>query len=162
MAYTDTSELTPDLDIQLLTEGNSAHPWFDRAIMKIDGFIMPAVKDRNVTAPPAAVAGEMWLLVGAGTGLWEDQTDKLCLYYPAFDEDLPVNVDFRDEWLFMPIHKGMQLWVIDEQVIVTRQTSSWFAAAAIANVSAGDLPAFATAVDAVIEALEQHRFLRVI
>ena len=82
MAYIDTSELTPDLDIALLKEGNSPHPWFDRAIMSMDGFIMPSVKDRGATTPVglSPVAGEMWLLVGdadppEGT-LWEDQTDK--------------------------------------------------------------------------------------
>ncbi len=150
--------MTPDLNIALLREGNSAHPWFGRAIMSMDGFIMPSVKDRDVTAPPAAVAGEMWLLVGAGDAgtLWEEQTDVFCLYYP------PENVDVRDEWLFIPIKEGQQIWIIDEQVIATRQSASWFTAAAIADASTGDLPTFAGKVDSVIAALEGHRFLKVV
>lgn len=155
--------MTPDLEITLLKEGNSPHPWFDRAIMSIDGFIMPAVEDRGVTTPVglSPSAGQMWLLDGAGDAatLWEDQSDMLCLYYPPFDEGLPVNVDFRDEWLFLPIHEGMQIWVIDEQILLTRQAASWFAGTAIADAVISDLPTFATKVNAVITALEGHRFL---
>ncbi len=162
MAYIDTSNLTPDLDVALLKEGNSPHPWFDRAIMEIDGFIMPAVEDRNVTTPVGLTptAGEMWLLVGVASSetLWEDQTDKLCLYYPSFDVDLPVDVDIRDEWLFMPIKNGMYLWVKDEDLLITRKSGSWFSHADITNPTT-TLSTQVTALNLILDALQGHGFL---
>jgi len=159
MSNTDTSELTPQMSVQMMKESNSPHPWWDRAIMKMDGFVYPAIEDRHILTPVGGEsAGEMWLIDGVGTGDWEHQDDKLALYYPQFD-----TFDQRDDWMFIPVFVGMQLWVKDEQVIITNQAAStWFSAALIADHSAGDLPGFAAKVDAVIAAGGVYEFNRAV
>ena len=155
MSYVDNSNLTPDLDLQLLQEGNSPHPWFDRAIMILDGFIMPAVEDKDILTPPVSpTAGQMWLIdgVGATDTEWEQHTDKFALYYPQFDTPT-----IRDNWIFMPIKNGQTIWIKDENILATRKSGSWVTFFPITDPT--DLPRLITTLNQALAALRGHGIL---
>lgn len=156
MSFVDGSNQTPDLALQLLQEGNSPHPWFDRAIMRMDGFMMPAIMDRDILTPAGSEnAGEMWLLDGSGAtaSAWEQHTDVFALYYPQFDGTI-----IRDNWMFLPVKNGQRVWVLDENIIITRKNGNWFSHAAIANVDTTNTVQ-ATAINAILDALQGHGYL---
>jgi len=47
----------------------------------LDAMVMPRVKQRNLTAPPAAVNGEVFIPLATATGAWVGLENRLLYYY---------------------------------------------------------------------------------
>lgn len=150
----DTAITTPQLGLQFMHEGISAHPDFGRYIQKMDALVMPAIEDRGLSTPPGVpVDGQMWLVSGTGLAEWAGHDDELAIYYTAFGP-----FDWQGPWFFAVPYDGMRIWVKDENVFITRKNSAWFSAAAITNPTT-TLTTMTTALNAIIAALEGHGLL---
>ena len=58
--------------------------------------------------------------------------------------------------MFMDVYDGQQLWVKDENIMITRNSGVWKGGDVVTDPT--DLPTLTTAINLVIVALEGHGF----
>lgn len=85
-------------------------------INKLDAIVMPAIKDRNLTAPPASPSeGDRYLVAAGGSGDWTGQDGNLAMYY-------------EKTWTFLTPKEGWAFWVDDENTQIVYDGAAWTAA----------------------------------
>lgn len=81
-------------------------------VNKIDSLIMPAIKDRNLTTPPASPSeGDRYLVAAGGSGAWNGHDGELAIYY--------------SEWIFLAPKEGWTFWIDDENTQISYDGGSW-------------------------------------
>lgn len=83
----------------------NAHISINDFINRFDSFTHIAVIDRDLTAPPGGESdGDVYLVATSPTGDWAGQGGKLAAFYSG--------------WIFQTINAGMQLYIIDEDLLL--------------------------------------------
>jgi hypothetical protein len=96
----------------------------NESLEMLDAAVMPIVSQRGLTAPPGTVAdGEMFIVDGTGSGSWLNKNNNLA-YWNGID------------WIFIAPVEGMQVFVADENIVVTCQGDlTWTAVSGIPTFS---------------------------
>jgi len=92
-----------------------------------------SILDRDLTAPPAAVDGDRYIVAGVATGLWVGQEGNIATFV-------------YDEWLFTTANEGMNVYINDENAFVIYDGATW------ALAPAGDAD--------TLDGLDSTQFLR--
>lgn len=153
----DTAITTIQLGLQFMPEGVSPHPLFDRTTQKLDVLVQPAIEDRDLSTPPGSPTdGQSWLVSGTGLAEWSGHDGDIAIFYVSYDPGLKF--DWQSPWYFITPYDGMRLWVLDENILITRKNAAWFAGTAITNPTT-TLTTMTAALNAIITALEGHGLL---
>lgn len=97
---------------------------FTDLVNRQDGLVMPAVKDRDLTAPPGSPAdGDVYLVAAGATGDWAGHDDEIAHYWSG--------------WLFTSPREGFRLWVEDEDLEIYYDGSAWQLAPVFENLYVG-------------------------
>ena len=88
------------------------HVTHNEALRLLDIIVQLAVLDRSLATPPAAAAGDRYIVPAAATGAWAGQTGKI-----AFYED--------GVWQFITPRAGWQAWVADEAAMAAFNGTAW-------------------------------------
>ena len=107
------------------------HVTHNEALRLLDIIVQLAVKSRVVVNPPAAVAGDRYIVPAAATGAWAGQAGKIALYEDGL-------------WQFVTPLAGWQAWVLNEAALAGFNGTTW-ATLAEAPLSVGQLGVSATA-----------------
>lgn len=83
----------------------------------LDAILKAGVEDRDLSAAPAGVNGNVYIVAGtpAGGDPWEGKSKNIAAYY--------------DGWIFVAPLEGMRTWVKDEDLEVFYDGSDWSAVA---------------------------------
>ena len=88
------------------------HVTHNEALRLLDIIVQLAVKSRIIATPPAAVAGDRYIVPIAATGVWAGQTGKIALYEDSV-------------WQFITPLAGWQAWVLNEGALAGFNGTSW-------------------------------------
>ena len=130
--------LSPRFSLPYITAGVSAQVNYNKAMQILEVLANGMIKDRDLTAPPAAANGDAYIVGASATGDWLDHDDEIAVWH--------------DEWVFFDAAEGMSMWVEDEGVNIRRGSSTWKAItgecvfAAIDSSGAQSVPATASTV----------------
>lgn len=107
---------TPNLDLEQVPS-NSLQPSVpvNDALQVLDCLVQLSVEDKDLTAPPSTVSGDIgksWIVGGSATGAWSGQDGKVALCTAA------------DVWRFLPPKEGWKAFVRDEDDTYL-YTTSW-------------------------------------
>jgi hypothetical protein len=104
---------TPNLELERLVEGQaSGEITHNLMVNKMDSLVMPAIKDRDLTAPPGGESeGDRYLVKATATGGWIGEDGNLAIYYSG--------------WVFIPPQEGWRLWVDDENILIYYDGAAW-------------------------------------
>lgn len=104
---------TVQLSIVELVDGQaSGHVTANEAFAILDGHTHLGVKDRDLSAPPAAVNGDRYLIAATGSGAWLTHTGHIATY-------------FNGSWKFQTPKEGWKCWVDDENLELHYTGSAW-------------------------------------
>jgi hypothetical protein len=71
--------------------------------------------DRDLADPPGSPAdGDRYLIAGSPTGAWSGQAGNIAFY-------------MNTEWKIIPAREGMTAYLEDEDILLVRAASAWFA-----------------------------------
>ena len=90
-------------------------PWGDQMnanLRQADLLIQAHVKDKDLTAPPAAVAGDAYIVGAAPTGAWATHAMHIARYTGS-------------AWEFYTPQEGWHVWADDENLFYTFDGSTW-------------------------------------
>jgi Protein of unknown function (DUF2793) len=91
------------------------HVTVNEALARLDALVHLAVLSRAVVIPPATpLEGERYLVPPAATGVWTTQIGKLALW-------------LEGTWVYATPREGWQLWVSDENLLLTFDGAAWVA-----------------------------------
>ena len=128
-----TAVTLPNVGIQAgFTEGESG--WsaaMNRNLRAVDALVQPRVVDKDLTAPPSASAGDVYIVAASATGDWAGQDGKLAIWC--------VGDDLASEWVFVTPKSGWFVWVVDESKVYRYTGSAWVIYTASASVAAADI-----------------------
>lgn len=107
---------TPNLGLEQVPS-NSLQPSVpvNDAFQVLDCLVQLSVEDKDLTAPPSTVSGDIgksWIVGGSATGAWSGQDGKVALCTAA------------DVWRFLTPKKGWKAWTRDEDATYV-YTTSW-------------------------------------
>lgn len=86
----------------------------NQAITRLDAILNTGAKSRTTNTPPGSPAtGDLYIVGGTPTGAWSGQAGKLAYYDQA--------------WQFITPNEGISLWVNDEDLIYSYNSSAWVA-----------------------------------
>ncbi len=89
------------------------HVTVNDALQALDAVVHLAVKDRDLTAPPASPAdGERYLVATGATGGWAGQDGKIAAYQDGV-------------WRFYAPREGWRCWVDDENALLIHDGTAW-------------------------------------
>jgi hypothetical protein len=95
---------------------------YDQAVIRLDALVMPAVKDRDLTAPPGGESdGDAYIVGASATGDWSGKDGEIAHYFTG--------------WLFTPPKDGFRLWVEDENAIIAYDGTNWRTLEALVTVA---------------------------
>lgn len=78
----------------------------------VDALMNCRVVDRDLSAPPAAAEGDVYIVAGSPTGAWSGKAGKLAIWY-------------NSQWAFITPKEGFEVWIEDEQVKLRYAGASW-------------------------------------
>lgn len=84
----------------------------DTSMFILDALVNGRVIDRDLTAPPAAVLGDVYIPAASATGVWTGLDDLVVVYDGA-------------GWKSYTPKEGWTFWVNDENVRITHDGTSW-------------------------------------
>jgi hypothetical protein len=105
---------SPNLVITYGEEGQeeAGEVTFNNAVNAIDALVMPSVKDKDLTTPPAGVDGNRYIVGSGATGAWSGEDGNVAVYYSG--------------WIFYTPKEGWRVWVDDENAFYIYDGSAWF------------------------------------
>lgn len=104
---------TPRLAMTYLASSQAdAEIKHNEALDILDAMVGCSVIDRDLTAPPTASEGEVYIVGPSATGAWTSKDGKLALWYHA-------------QWVFITPKEGFFAWVVDEASFIKYQSGSW-------------------------------------
>lgn len=108
---------TPNLGLELVPS-NSLQPWVavNDALQLIDALIQLNVLDKDLTAPPATVAGDVgkrWIVPAGATDAWAGHSTDIALCIGA------------GQWRFIDAREGFNAWVADEAKRYNFTAGAW-------------------------------------
>ncbi|MCI4661428.1 MAG: DUF2793 domain-containing protein [Neomegalonema sp.] len=108
------SDTTPRLGLSLLVEGQSQkHITVNEALLSLEWYGLPTVKDRDLTAPPDdPVDGDAYLIAVGASGDWQGHGAEIALRVGG-------------GWVYHAPVPGMLLYVEDENIHLKRGPSAW-------------------------------------
>lgn len=101
------------------TEGENG--WgaaMNRNLRVLDALINLTVVDKDLTAPPAATSGAVYIVGPAATGAWAGKAGQLAIWCQG--DDIPAG-----EWAFVPAKESWTAWVADESVFYRFTAGAW-------------------------------------
>lgn len=84
------------------------------ALLVLDAAAMPRVKNRTNATPPAAVAGEAYIVADSPSGAWTGKAGQIAVWTGT-------------AWLYIPAGQGMTAFCTDESCELVRGASKWLA-----------------------------------
>lgn len=78
----------------------------------LDALVDCRVVDRDLTAPPAAANGDVYIVAASATGDWTGKDGKLAIWY-------------NNQWYYITPKEGFEVWVQDESVKLRYAGGSW-------------------------------------
>ncbi|KRG38082.1 hypothetical protein ARC78_15805 [Stenotrophomonas pictorum JCM 9942] len=108
---------TPNLGLETVP-ANSLQPSvpINDALQVIDALLQLAVEDKDLSAPPATVPGDVgkrWIVGAAPTGAWGGKAGQIALCTGA------------GLWRFIPARAGFRAFVIDEGIDYRFSAGAW-------------------------------------
>ena len=88
------------------------HVTHNEALRLLDIIVQLAVKDRTLASPPAAVAGDRYIVPTGATGVWAGHGGKIALFE-------------NGSWQFVTPLAGWQAWVADEAATAAFDGTAW-------------------------------------
>jgi hypothetical protein len=74
----------------------------NEALLMVDALVSLSLEDRHLSAPPVSLQnGQVWFINGAGSGVWNGQSNKLAHYDSG-------------QWYFYVVPDGLRAWIKDE------------------------------------------------
>ena len=111
---------TPNISLQTVPNGQTnISAAYNDAMQVIDALLHLAVEDKDLSAPPATVAGDIgkrWIIGAAPTGDWSGSAGKIAL---CTGENL---------WRIIDAKEGFEAWVIDESEKYRYESGAWVVA----------------------------------
>lgn len=135
------ADTSPNLTLKRLHEGqDEAEIDFNSNFNLVDALLLGGVIDRDLSAAPAGVNGEAYIVAATpgGGDPWNGWTDDIAFYY--------------DGWKNVTPNEGWRIWVEDENLWVQWDGSAWTAVANIVSHK-NAITAFATGGQANATAL---------
>lgn len=113
---------TERLGLKRVGPGDTDHDTlFTETANRLDGLVLPAVKDRDLTAPPGSPAdGDRYIVGASATGAWATHDGEIAHYFGG--------------WLFTTPPDGARVFVEDEHAIVGHDGTSWFTLEALVTI----------------------------
>jgi len=113
---------TTHLSLPYLESGQAQkHVTLNESLRMLDALVMPAVKDRDLAAPPAAPAdGDRYIVGAPGSGAFAGKDNQIAQYVDG-------------GWLFHPPRAGWTCYVEDESVLAAFDGAGWIAASGAAG-----------------------------
>jgi hypothetical protein len=108
---------TPRLGAPELTEGQATpETTVNEQVRYLEqGANHVVVIDRDLADPPGSPAdGDRYLIAGSPTGAWSGQAGNIAFY-------------MNTEWKIIPAREGMTAYLEDEDILLVRAASAWFA-----------------------------------
>lgn len=110
---------TPNIDLPTVPNGQTnISAAFNDAMQLIDALLHLTVEDKDLSAPPATVSGDVgkrWIIGAAPTGDWAGHAGKIALCTAA------------GLWRIIPAREGYEAWVIDEGAKYRYESGTWTA-----------------------------------
>jgi hypothetical protein len=108
-----TVSTSAKVGITHLEEGQSGgEVLFNEGVNLLDALVLPAIEDKDLTAPPGGESnGQMWIVGSSATGAWAGEDNNLAIYV--------------DGWYFVDAQEGMCVYVRDEDVFYLYDGSNW-------------------------------------
>lgn len=104
---------TPRLGLGLLASGQTEPEIPHNAgLNRLDSFVGLNIENRTLTAPPAAVNGESYIVATGGTGVWTGKDGKLAIYYEG-------------QWTYITPQMGMLAWLKLEGFMIRYTANGW-------------------------------------
>jgi hypothetical protein len=89
------------------------HVTHNQALQQADALASAYILDRDLTAPPGSPAeGDTYIVAASPTGAWAGQAAKIAFYADA-------------GWKFYSAFKGLQIYVVDEAVLLVWTGAAW-------------------------------------
>ena len=108
------SETSPRLGLPYIAEAQAQkHVTHNEAVAALDALVQATVKDRDLTAPPAApTEGDCYIVAAAATGDWAGHDGELAV---------------RDAgaWRFHAPAPGWRVWSEDEDLLLVLGADGW-------------------------------------
>ncbi|PPB79452.1 uncharacterized protein DUF2793 [Albidovulum inexpectatum] len=105
---------TPNLALPYIAAAQAQkHVTHNEALDRLDGLVQLAVKDRDLTAPPASPAeGDRYIVAPGATGAWAGWDGDLVLFSGG-------------AWVRLAPQAGWRVWIEDEAVLLVFDGASW-------------------------------------
>lgn len=84
----------------------------------LDALVALRVADKDLTAPPAATGGSVYIIGASPTGAWAGRAGQLALW--CIGDDVPGG-----QWLFVTPKDSWRAWVVDEGKFYQRVAGAW-------------------------------------
>ena len=85
----------------------------NEALWMLDFFGAKAIKDRDLSTPPANPStGDAYLIKATGTGEWENHDGEIAHYW-------------GEAWQFYEVFEGLTIWLEDENLYISYDGSTW-------------------------------------
>ena len=98
---------------QLAADQAQKHVTINEGLALLDALVMPAVKTRSLSAPPASPAeGERWIIGPSPTGLWASKAGQISIWLSG-------------AWTFLVPKAGWTIHVEDERSTLTWSDGAW-------------------------------------
>lgn len=110
---------TPNINLPTTPSGaTNISAAYNDAMQLIDALLHLAVEDKDLSAPPVTVAGDIgkrWIIGAAPTGDWSGEAGNIAL---CTGENL---------WRIIKSKEGFEAWVIDEGAKYRYKSGAWTA-----------------------------------
>lgn len=98
---------------QLVADQAQKHVTVNEGLALLDALVMPAVKTRALSAPPASPnEGERWIIGASPMGLWAGKAGQIAVWLSG-------------AWTFLVPNSGWTIHVEDERVTLTWSDGTW-------------------------------------
>ncbi|CAM5772720.1 DUF2793 domain-containing protein [Bosea minatitlanensis] len=98
---------------QLAADQAQKHVTVNEGLALLDALVMPAVKTRSLSAPPASPnEGERWIIGASPTGLWASKAGQIAVWLSG-------------AWTFLIPNAGWTIHVEDERLTLTWSDGAW-------------------------------------
>ena len=104
---------TPQLQLPLLASAQAQkHVTVNEALIRLDALTHPIALSASVSAPPAAVDGDAYIVPAGATGDWAGQENSFAVYD-------------NGGWLYLTPRRGWRVWIEDENDYATFASGRW-------------------------------------
>lgn len=120
---------TPNLNLPYIMAAQAQkHVTHNEAIRSLDALVHLAVKDRNLTQPPASPTnGDRYLIATNATGPWVGHDDALAAYQDG-------------AWIYYTPREGWLCWVEDENITIAFDGTQWVPISSSSSASVNPAP----------------------